>query len=45
VDRAVLLARRLRHHLHAGVEDLVAGHHELAVPPPKRVGNIGRSAR
>ena len=28
VDGAVLLARRLRHHLHAGVEDLVAGHHQ-----------------
>src|SRR5436190_15633008 len=26
VDRAVLLAGRLRHHLNAGVEDLVAGH-------------------
>ena len=30
VDRAVLLARRLRHHLHAGIEDLVAGHHQPA---------------
>jgi hypothetical protein len=28
VDGRVLLARRLGHHLHAGVEDFVAGHHE-----------------
>jgi hypothetical protein len=31
VDRRVLLAGRLRHHLHAGVEDLVARHHQLRV--------------
>jgi len=31
MDGAVLLARRLRHHLHASVQDLVARHHQLRV--------------
>ncbi len=29
VDRRVLLARRLRDDLHAGIEDFLAGHHQL----------------
>ncbi|KGD44404.1 hypothetical protein DO72_5716 [Burkholderia pseudomallei] len=32
VNRRVLLAGRLRHHLHAGVENLVARHDELRLP-------------
>src|SRR5690606_39038367 len=32
VDRAVALARRLRHHLDAGIEDFVAGQYEARFP-------------
>jgi hypothetical protein len=38
VDGAVLLARRLRHHLHAGVQDLVARHHQLGVAAAEQAG-------
>jgi hypothetical protein len=39
------LPGRLGHHLHAGVQDLVAGHHQRALPPPNSWGTCGRSAR
>src|SRR5215218_5753034 len=31
MDAGVALARRLRHHLHAGVEDFLAGHDQLGL--------------
>ena len=46
VDGAVLLARRLRHHLHAGIEDLVAGHHQpRAAAAEQARGTCGRNVR
>src|SRR5450759_380483 len=36
MDRAVLLARRLRDDLHAGVEYLLAGQHQLGLAAPKQ---------
>ncbi|MNI72100.1 hypothetical protein D3C73_1280210 [compost metagenome] len=38
MDRAVALAGRLGHHLHARVENFFAGHAELGLAPAKELG-------
>ena len=40
VDGLVLLARRLGHDLHAGVEDFVAGHDEPRLAAAEQLGNM-----
>jgi hypothetical protein len=44
VDGRVLLARRLGHHLHAGVQDLVAGHDQLGRAAAEQAGEHAAEA-
>jgi len=38
VDGLVFLARRLRHDLHAGVQDFLAGHHQPGIAAAEQLG-------
>ncbi len=42
VNGRILLARRLREHLHAGIEDFVAGHHEFRLAAAEK--DAGKSS-